>query len=244
MGNIDESKGFVSVVDRGLKAACNGDQHQRRWPDRYGNADGECGKHDAYRPENYTIQRDSAYADDCERSGRDCNDLRKCSGNRNGDVNACEQRAGRQDIWIHDYRLMMEDDFKLSIIQPQFVDFAWRDGASCLDQICELTEEIAPGQIKMMLARGERMLLCATQGEKKICWVTARVDQLPNVRVFHVTDLVCQGRGFALFFDKLKEIARAMGCSQIRCSAPEAQARLYKMKLGFKHVYETLKVEL
>lgn len=130
----------------------------------------------------------------------------------------------------------------LSIVDPRFTDKAWKDGASCLAEACELVDEITGDQLKMILSRGERTLVALMEDNKPIGWGCWRVDQLPNLRVLHVTDLVAHGAQFERFFLELKNVADLLGCSRIRCSAPPAQARLYKHKCGFKSVYETLEV--
>ncbi len=132
----------------------------------------------------------------------------------------------------------------LVVIEPKHIDFAWRDGASCLAEACKLVDEITGDQLKMILARGERYLVRLDDDGKTLGWGTFRVDQLPNLRVLHVTDLVAHNGHFEQFFDQLKQLAEAFGCSRIRCSAHEAQARLYRQKLGFKPVYTTLEVIL
>ncbi len=132
---------------------------------------------------------------------------------------------------------------KLVIIDAKFVDYAWRDGANALSEVCELTEEITGSQLKMILSRGERILV-RLDDEETVGWGCFRIDQLPNVRVLHITDLVCHNANFERFFEEMKSIARTMGCSQIRCSTFPAQARIFKSKCGFSPVYETLKVEL
>jgi hypothetical protein len=78
--------------------------------------------------------------------------------------------------------------------------------------------------------------------DQPVGWAVARVDQLPNFRVLHVTDLVAPNANFPAFMDAVKEMATNLGCSRVRCCAGPAQARLYRMKLGFKPVYETLEV--
>ena len=45
-------------------------------------------------------------------------------------------------------------------------------------------------------------------------------------------------------WEQLKDFAKANGCTEVRCSAKEAQARLYRMRFGFEPVYTTLKVPL
>lgn len=132
---------------------------------------------------------------------------------------------------------------RLQIVQPQFIDFAWRDGASCLAEACKLVDEITGDQLKLILSRGERTLVKMMDGENTVGWGCFRIDQLPNMRVFHVTDLVAHNAHFETFVDELRLIKDAYGCSKIRLAAPPAQARLYKHKLGAKHVYEILEIE-
>lgn len=133
----------------------------------------------------------------------------------------------------------------LSIVSPNFVDKAWNDGASCLAEACDTSGgEITGDQLKMILSRGERTLVALMDADKPVGWGAWRVDQLPNVRVLHCTDLVAHNAHFELFFDELKKAADYLGCSEIRCSCGPAQARLYRMKLGMEPVYETLRVKL
>ena len=125
------------------------------------------------------------------------------------------------------------------------IDIAWAKGASCLHEACDTSGgEIEGPQLKMLLSRGERSLLEMTIENKTVGWGVVFVNQLPNMRVLHACEMVAHGADFEQFFDKLKDIARSLGCSRIRCSAKPSQARLYRMKLGFQPVYETLEVLL
>ena len=132
----------------------------------------------------------------------------------------------------------------LSIVDPRFVDKAWKDGASCLAEACATVDEITGDQLKMILSRGERTLVALMDNGKPVGWGCWRVDPLPNVRVLHVTDLVCHNSKFESFFGELKNVAEYLGCSEIRCSCGPAQARLYRMKLGMEPVYTTLRVKV
>lgn len=133
---------------------------------------------------------------------------------------------------------------KLEIVQSQFVDFAWKDGASCLAEVCELVEDITGSQLKMILSRGERILVRMDDEGKTVGWGCFRIDQLPNIRVLHITDLVAHNGGFERFFEEIKKVAKAAGCSRVRCSALPAQARLYRIKCGFKPVFETIEADV
>lgn len=133
----------------------------------------------------------------------------------------------------------------LSIVDPRFVDKAWRDGAACLSEACDTSGgEITGDQLKLILSRGERTLVALMEEGKPVGWGCWRVDQLPNVRVLHCTDLVAHNAHFERFFDELKNVAEMLGCSEIRCSCKPAQARLYRMKLGMEPVYTTLRITL
>jgi hypothetical protein len=135
---------------------------------------------------------------------------------------------------------------KLHIVPPQFIDMAWwEEGASALSEVCNQTEDVTAGQLKMMLSRGERMLIRMDNDEDEIVgWGVAQVDQLPNLRVLHAYQMIAPAAHFERYFVLLKDIAQSMGCSRIRCSAKPVQARLYRMKCGFAPVYETLEVVL
>lgn len=135
-----------------------------------------------------------------------------------------------------------DTQLRLNLIQAQFIDFAWADGASCLAEALVGFSEITGEQLKMILSRGERTLVRLDEGGKTAGWGCYRVDQLPNIRVLHITDLVSHNNDFHRFFEEMKVIARALGCSEIRCSCKPAQARLFKRTNQFQEVYTTLRV--
>jgi hypothetical protein len=105
-------------------------------------------------------------------------------------------------------------------------------------------DECTVEQLKMILSRGERQLVRLDADAGKVGWAVFRIDALPNFRVMHVTNLVGHNAHFERFFGEVKRLASELGCSRVRCSALPAQARLYRMKLDFKPVYETLEVIL
>ena len=124
------------------------------------------------------------------------------------------------------------------------VDRAWRDGAHKLAEACATSGgEVTGDQLKLLLARGERILLQMRECEETKGWGVVRIDQLPNVRVLHVCEMYAPGIGFERFFERLKQLAEGAGCSEVRCSAAPAQARLYQMKCGFEPLYTTLRAK-
>lgn len=128
------------------------------------------------------------------------------------------------------------------VIPRHQVDFAWKDGAVSLSESC--SDECTLDQLKMTISSGDRWLIRMDRDGNTVGWVVVRADQYPNLRALHVTNLVAHGARFHEYSELLKEIARGMGCSEIRCSAKPAQSRLYQMKCGFVPIYETLKLEV
>lgn len=125
-------------------------------------------------------------------------------------------------------------------IPARHVDFAWRDGASQLSEAC--SEECTIDQLKLVISKGERQLVRMDADTGTVGWGVFKIDQFPNVRVLHITNLVAHNAHFEQFLDALKAMAKDLGCSRIRCCAKDSQARLYRMKAGFQPVYTTLEV--
>lgn len=118
------------------------------------------------------------------------------------------------------------------------VDFAWRDGANSLVESCN--DECTVEQLKLVISRNERQLVRMDSDGVTVGWGVFKIDQFPNFRVLHITNIVAHNSHFELFFDEIKSIAASIGCSRIRCCAKPSQARLYSMKAGFKPIYTTM----
>jgi len=134
---------------------------------------------------------------------------------------------------------------ELLTVPASHIDRAWKDGACALSKACDVSGgEITGDQLKMILSRGERTLLRMDRDGEPVGWGVVEVRQLPNKRVLMVTDMVAEGANFSEFFDKLKEMAAACGCSKVRCAADEVRERLYRAKVGFERVYAILEVDV
>lgn len=131
-------------------------------------------------------------------------------------------------------------------IDARFIDAAWKEGAHNLSRACDVSGgEITGDQLKLMLARGERTLLrMQDHTGETVGWGVVRIDQLPNMRVLFITDLYAPGGRFERFYELAADLARAQGCSRVRCAAKPAQERLYRMKAGFVPVYVTMEREV
>ena len=120
-------------------------------------------------------------------------------------------------------------------VPQSHIDAAYARGASCLSEACATSGgEIEGPQLKMLLSRGERSLLEMTIEGKTVGWgvVGGKMFMMGGAH----------NGGFDDFFEAIKQLARDLGCSKVRCAAKAAQARLYRMKCGFTPVYEVLEV--
>lgn len=131
---------------------------------------------------------------------------------------------------------------KLTHIPGKMVDLAWAQGANSLEEACH--EECSIDQLKMLIARDEKLLVRMDDEDKAVGWCVCYAVNLPNYRILHVSHLVAHNAQFEKFYELLKGVAVNMGCSRMRCCAQPAQSRLYQMKIGFKPVYETLEIKL
>lgn len=134
---------------------------------------------------------------------------------------------------------------KIIVVPSTHIDRAWKEGACRLADACATSGgEITGDQLKMMLSRGERILVRMDEGAEIVGWAVLGIEQLPNMRALYVYELWAPGGHFERFVDETKALAEAHGCSALRCAAKPAQARLYKRLAGFAPVYETLEVQL
>jgi len=128
--------------------------------------------------------------------------------------------------------------------RPDEIDRAWQDGAHRLSEATKhAAREVTADQLKMLLARGERILLGARDGNEVKGWAAVQVQQLPNIRVLYIFALqgsgVCSPAGIAL----LREYAVANGCTTIRGAVRASMARLLT-RLGGRPLYQTFELEV
>lgn len=135
--------------------------------------------------------------------------------------------------------------YQLQIVPPAFVGRAWADGAHQLSEACNTSGgEITGDQLKLLLSRGERTLIRIDLDGRAVGWAVTRIDQLPNVRALHVCELYAPGGHWLNCYDLLADMARANGCTEMRCSAKPAQCRLYQRHQPWEPLYSTMRIPL
>ncbi|MGL4231449.1 MAG: hypothetical protein ACRCWJ_08785 [Casimicrobium sp.] len=129
-------------------------------------------------------------------------------------------------------------------VQPHEIDRAWKDGAHKLSEATKwASREITPDQLKMLLARGERVLIGARDETGVHGWAAVGVVQMPNIRVLHIYSL--QGKGVCSMegLNLLKAYAYSLGCTSIRGACRASMVR-FAQKFGAKPVYTTIELEV
>ena len=126
---------------------------------------------------------------------------------------------------------------QLKIIPSDYICQLWDEIKHYFEKVSETgTSDYTVEQIKYLLVQGKQILFVIMDEEKLIGTFTVEVLNYPNHRVAHTTSM--GGKGL---FDKdtvkqYEDWARSQGVNKIRAFALEAQARLYRIKMGLNMV--------
>lgn len=127
-------------------------------------------------------------------------------------------------------------------VKASHIDFVWSECKDKLAESCE--EECTIDQLKTELFSGHRTLVKLDRDGATVGWGVFKVDQYPNFRCLHVTNLWARKARFEEFFGALQSLAVDQGCVRIRSCAKDLQRRLYQQKLKFEIVYTTLEYRI
>lgn len=130
-------------------------------------------------------------------------------------------------------------------VPVQFVDKAWRDGAHKLTEAAEKSGgEITGDQLRLILTRGERILLGLGDETGVSGWAAVSIQQLPNLRALYVYAIYAPGSTGPEAFSHLSRYALDNGCSCIRGACGEAVGRIWVRKFKAKPVYTIYHIEV
>jgi len=127
---------------------------------------------------------------------------------------------------------------QINIVAPDFINQYWNKIEPFFESSFKFsTDDYSVDQIKFLLVNGQQICLVAVEDDGSIIGASAvSISNYPNHRVLHITSM----GGRALVEDDLiqqfEAWARSQGVTKIRAFAQDAQARLYKMKMGFQSV--------
>jgi len=127
---------------------------------------------------------------------------------------------------------------QINIVAPDFINQYWNKIEPFFETSFKFsTDDYSVDQIKFLLVNGQQICLVAVEDDGSIIGASAvSISNYPNHRVLHITSM---GGRALIEPDLIKQFegwARSQGVTKIRAFAQDAQARLYKMKMGFQSV--------
>jgi hypothetical protein len=124
------------------------------------------------------------------------------------------------------------------------VQQVWNDVAPLLaSAMVHVDGEYTLDQLKVMLVDGKQTLLVLVDDDNKIQTAfTIEWINYPNDRVAFLTAI--GGKTDLNAFNQFKDWVKASGGTKIQGATFESVARLWKMKLGFKHKYTIMEYAL
>lgn len=120
-------------------------------------------------------------------------------------------------------------------VHPNFIQQLWPKIGRMLERALEFSGgEYSAEHLRMMLVRGEQMLLVAVEDGAVIGAATVDFANFPNDRIAFITAI--GGRLIARpdLFEELKSVLRSQGCTKLKGEAREAVARLWHQRFGIE----------
>lgn len=132
----------------------------------------------------------------------------------------------------------------LRIVPSTYIQQTWGEVEHMLaSAMVHSAGEYNLDQLKVMLVEGRQVLLVLIDEENKIQTAfTVEWIDYPNDRVAFLTAI--GGKTDLNAFNQFKDWVKASGGTKIQGATFESVARLWKMKLGFKHKYTIMEYAL
>lgn len=131
---------------------------------------------------------------------------------------------------------------QLQIVHPNYIHIIWDKIESFFDRaMLAGTDDYNVDQLKMLLTEGRQTLFVFVEDEKIIGALSVEMINYPNSRVAYTSAIGGKGLFDENTIKQYEDWAKSQGATKIRAFAKDAQARLYKMKMGFDistHVVE------
>ena len=127
---------------------------------------------------------------------------------------------------------------QINIVAPDFINQYWNKLEPFFESSFKFsTDDYSVDQIKFLLVNGQQICLVAVEDDGSIIGASAvSISNYPNHRVLHITSMGGRALVEPDLIKQLEAWARSQGVTKIRAFAQDAQARLYKMKMGFQSV--------
>lgn len=126
---------------------------------------------------------------------------------------------------------------QINIVAPDFVCQYWDKIEPFFESSFKYsTDDYSVDQIKFLLVNGQQICLVAVDDGNIIGASAVSISNYPNHRVLHITSMGGRALVENDLIQQFEAWARSQGVTKIRAFAQDAQARLYKMKMGFDSV--------
>lgn len=127
---------------------------------------------------------------------------------------------------------------QINIVAPDFINQYWKKIEPFFDSSFKFsTDDYSVDQIKFLLVNGQQICLVAVEEDGSIIGASAvSISNYPNHRVLHITSMGGRALIEPDLIQQFEAWARSQGVTKIRAFAQDAQARLYKIKMGFQSV--------
>lgn len=126
---------------------------------------------------------------------------------------------------------------QLQIVHPNYVHQIWDKIETFFDRSMQAgTDDYNVDQLKMLITEGRQTLFVFVEDEKIIGALTVEMINYPNSRVAYTSAIGGKGLFDENTIKQYEDWAKSQGATKIRAFAKDAQARLYKIKMGFNVV--------
>jgi hypothetical protein len=134
---------------------------------------------------------------------------------------------------------------QMQIVPPNYIHQVWDKIESYFDRaMLAGTDDYNVDQLKMLLTEGRQTLFVFIEDDAIIGALAVELINFPNHRIAHTSAVGGKGIFDENTIKQYEDWCRAQNATKIRAFARDAQARLYKMKMGFDLVTHVVEKKL
>jgi hypothetical protein len=134
---------------------------------------------------------------------------------------------------------------QMQIVPPNYIHQVWDKIESFFDRaMLAGTDDYNVDQLKMLLVDGKQTLFVFVEDEKIIGALAVELINFPNHRIAHTSAVGGKEIFNETTIKQYEDWCRAQNATKIRAFAKDAQARLYKIKMGFDIVTHVVEKKL
>lgn len=133
----------------------------------------------------------------------------------------------------------------LKIVGPQYICQVWPQVSGMIESSIQYCGgEYTADQLKVLLIRGDHVLLVAETDNSIVGAGTVSFIQYPNDRICFITAIGGKMVTGKEMFSKLSDWAKAQGCTKIQAACRESVARMLRQRIGMNERYRIVEMNL